>query len=91
MTKTALIKEVTNKGKFKKRDTERFFKTMEDVVTQALLDGERVYVYPGIVFEVVDVKERKCRNPRTGESVIVPEHQKLRVKVKKKAQEFLDE
>lgn len=50
--------------------------TFLKTVQKALVDGDKVVLNNFGAFELIDCKERKCRNPRTGEEVIVPAHKR---------------
>ena len=50
--------------------TELFMETVRDF----LVDGERIMLTGFGSFEMRPVKEKKARNPHTGEPCIVPEH-----------------
>ena len=70
--------KITEKGDFYKKDavkmTELFWETLMDY----LAEGRKVNFYGIGHFELKTVKEREARNPKTGETCIVPEHQKVK-------------
>ena len=51
-----------------------FIETLMDY----LAEGRKVNFYGIGHFELKTVKEREARNPKTGETCIVPEHQKVK-------------
>lgn len=70
--------KIAEKGGFYKKDamkmTELFWETLMDY----LEEGKKVNFYSIGHFELKDIKGRKARNPKTGETCIVPDHKKVR-------------
>ncbi len=72
MNKADLIAEVAAKSGATNAETERVLNGFRDVVAENVSAGEDVS-YPGLgKFSQVSRGERMARNPRTGESVVVP-------------------
>ena len=72
MTKTELIREITNRTNITKKDAENAVSAFTDIVTEELAAGRSVQL-PGFgVFEVSARSARTGRNPRTGEVVEIP-------------------
>ena len=72
MNKADLIAEVAAKSGATNAETERVLNGFRDVVAENVSAGEDVS-YPGLgKFSQVSRGERMARNPRTGESVLVP-------------------
>lgn len=72
MNKADLIAEVAAKSGATSAETERVLNGFRDVVAMTVSMGEDVS-YPGLgKFSRVSRSERTARNPRTGESVLVP-------------------
>ena len=71
--KTGLNKSIV------KEITDKFLQTLYN----ALLEGKRVELRGFGVFEVKRVKNKKGRNPKTGEEVFIPERNKVVFKVSK--------
>lgn len=69
---------IAEKGGFYKKDamkmTELFWETLLDY----LAEGKKVNFYGIGHFELKTVKEKEARNPKTGETCIVPEHKKVK-------------
>lgn len=76
MNKTELIATVAENTDITKREAERMVNATLDAIVEELLNGGKVSLSGFGVFEVKDVAERSCRNPKTGEYVIVPETRK---------------
>lgn len=58
--------------------------TLEDVITDATEEGETVYLKGFGKFFAKEFKEKKGRNPATGESIILPQRKKLYFKASRK-------
>ena len=72
MKKMDLVDRIAEKAGLNKKQAEAALGAFSDVVTEALLEGDKVQV-PGFgIFEVRDVAARTARNPATGESIDVP-------------------
>lgn len=83
MTKKELVKAIAETMNVTQKDTAAMIDTLTDVVTAALMKGDAVKI-PGLVtLEPQEVEARTARNPRTGESVSVDAHKKVKVKVSK--------
>ena len=63
---------ITKKAAYQEIDA--FIKTIMDY----LREGEAVKLQNFGKFEMKTAKEKVCRNPKTGQSCIVPEHQKVK-------------
>ena len=73
MIKSELIEEIAKKNpNLYQRDVEQIVNTVLDVITGALVKGQRVELRGFGTFSVKDRPARKGRNPRTGEMVNVP-------------------
>ena len=59
------------------------------VITEALEHGEKVAISGFGNFEARQVAERTARNPRTGESVVVPAHMAPKFKASRNLREAL--
>lgn len=69
MTKSELIAKTAEKAGIAKAAAERAVNAAIEAVVEALSKGERVAI-PGLgVFNIRKRKERKGRNPRTGEEI----------------------
>lgn len=72
MNKTELIDAVSAKSGLTKADSDRAFKAMVEVVTEALAKGEQVSLIGFGTFLVRDRKARTGRNPRSNETIEIP-------------------
>ena len=70
MNKTELIAAITEKSGFTKKDAEKALNAVVDVITEALVKGEKVQIVGFGSFEVKDRPERVARNPQAPEQEI---------------------
>ena len=69
MNKAELVAAVAEKAELTKKDSEVLLKAFVDVVTEELINGEKVQLVGFGTFEVSERPEREGRNPRTGETM----------------------
>ena len=72
MTRGDLINRVAEKFGLKKKDAEAIVKFIFQEIAEAVRRGERVSIQGFGAFELRELKERKIRNPRTGEVIEIP-------------------
>lgn len=94
ITKKELIKtmveELKEAGiKVTQKDLCTVIDTMTDTIADNLSKGNTVKLPGFVTFEAQEVAAREARNPRTGESVSVPEHKRVRVKISKPLKELV--
>ena len=72
MTKSELILKITKKNSFLyQKDVYKIIDTLFNSITKALKDGDRVELRGFGTFGLKELKARKSRNPRTGDTVFV--------------------
>ena len=71
MNKTELIAAVAEKTGLTKKDAEKAVKAFTDVVTEALVKGDKVQIVGFGTFEVSERAAREGRNPRSGETMTI--------------------
>lgn len=64
------------------KDTELFITTFFDTIKEEVKE-DKIKFADGISFETVIVPEKKARNPKTGEEILVPSKKKVKVKLYK--------
>lgn len=64
MNKSELIAAITETTGFTKKDAEKALNSVVDVITNALIKGEKVQIVGFGSFEVKDRPERIARNPQ---------------------------
>lgn len=72
MNKAELIASIADKSSMTKKDSEKVLNSFMESVNEALMRGEKVQLVGFGTFEVRERKERKGRNPRTQEEMIIP-------------------
>jgi len=73
VTKKEIVKEISERSGLTQLKTKEIVQQTFDSITQALIQNGRIELRNFGVFEVKTRKQRKARNPRTGEEVFVPE------------------
>ncbi len=71
MNRTELITAVAEKAELSKKDAEKAVKAFVDVVSEALVNGDKVQLVGFGTFEVSERAARDGRNPRTGEAMSI--------------------
>ncbi len=69
MNKTELIAKIAETTELKKVEAERVLGAFIDIVTEELVNGEKVQITGFGSFEVRDRAARTGRNPQTGEEI----------------------
>ena len=77
MTRKDLIDKVAKEFGLKKKDAEAIVKFIFQVIAETVKKGERVSIQRFGSFELRELKERKIRNPRTGEEMKIPRKYKV--------------
>ena len=91
MTRSDLVEELANRfGQLKHRDAEYAVKTLLDAVSDALVRGHRIEIRGFGSFSVNRRPPRMGRNPRSGESVAIPEKRVPHFKPGKALRESVD-
>lgn len=72
MNKVELIAAVAAKTNMTKADAEKAVNAVMESVKETLVAGDRVQLVGFGTFEVGKRAERNCRNPKTGETMVVP-------------------
>ena len=76
MTRKDLIDRVAKEFGLKKKDAEAIVKFIFQEIAETVKRGERVSIQGFGVFELRELKERKIRNPRTGEKIWIAKRRK---------------
>ena len=72
MTKTELMNSVAEKAGISKKDADKVVSAVIDSISEALAKGDKVQIVGFGTFEVRERAERKGRNPRTKEEMVIP-------------------
>jgi integration host factor subunit beta len=91
MTRSDLVEELSLRfGHLTVRDTEQAVKAILESMSEALVKGHRIEIRGFGSFSVTRRPPRVGRNPRTGESVVVPEKKVPHFKPGKALREAVD-
>ncbi len=71
MNKAELISSASTLGGLTKADTKKAIDAFIEVVSEALKSGDRVALVGFGSFSIKERKERKGRNPQTGQEIII--------------------
>ena len=71
-TKKDLVREVSEKSNLTQTEVKSVIQMTFDSVLSALVRGDKVELRNFGVFVIKERAERRARNPRTGEEVVVP-------------------
>lgn len=74
MNKTELINEVYKGVNLSKGDINQVVNVLFETIAKTIAAGDAVIIAGFGKFDAVARKERMSKNPKTGETVIVPEH-----------------
>jgi len=92
MTRSDLVEELAARfGQLAHRDAETAVKTILDAISDALVRGHRIEIRGFGSFSVSHRPPRMGRNPRSGESVAIPEKRVPHFKPGKGLREAVDE
>lgn len=72
MNKADIIGAVAEKAGISKKDSEKAVNSFVDIISEALVNGDKVQLVGFGGFEVKDRAARIGRNPRTKESIEIP-------------------
>ena len=72
MTKAEFISKVQEATQFSKKDAEKAVSAFFDTIKEALEKGDRIGITGFGTFMVRERSERNGRNPKTGESIVIP-------------------
>ena len=73
MTKADLINAIAEKGEYSKKDADKALSTVTAAITDALANGEKIQLIGFGTFEVRERAAKDSKNPRTGETIHVPD------------------
>ena len=90
MNKTELIAAIASKSELTKKDAEKALAAFEDVVTEALVAGDKVQLVGFLTIDVVERAAREGRNPQTGEKMKIAASKAPRFKVGKKLRDAVN-
>lgn len=91
MNKKELTEAVASQNRITRAEAEKVLKSLTEIVTKALANGEKV-VLPGLgTFEISERPERDGRNPRTGETIKIAAAKTVKFKLGKSLKESINQ
>ncbi len=91
MNKKELIAAISNKCGVKKADADKVLEAFAEIVTEELKNGSKVVVAGFGTFEVSERAERKGRNPKSGEEMVIPASKSPKFKPGKPLKDAINE
>ncbi|MEA3355354.1 MAG: HU family DNA-binding protein [Patescibacteria group bacterium] len=83
MTKTELVEIIAKNAHLTKKATRECIDAFLDQIVRQINKGEKIVLSGFGTFKVVKVKDKKGRNPQTGEDLIIKAHRVVRFLVGK--------
>lgn len=80
MTKTDLINEIAAKASLTKKQAKEALDATLESISQALANDDKVQLIGFGTFATVSKPERKGRNPRTKEEIVIPARKVVKFK-----------
>lgn len=80
MTKTDLINEIAAKASLSKAQAKAALDATLESISQAVANDDKVQLIGFGTFSVVEKPERKGRNPRTKEEIVIPARKVVKFK-----------
>lgn len=91
MNKKELTEAAASQNRITRAEAEKVLKSLTEIVTKALANGEKV-VLPGLgTFEISERPERDGRNPRTGEMIKIAAAKTVKFKPGKALKESINQ
>lgn len=91
MNKKELTEAAASQNQITRAEAEKVLKSLTEIVTKALANGEKV-VLPGLgTFEISERPERDGRNPRTGETIKIAAAKTVKFKPGKSLKESINQ
>ena len=71
MTKKDLVLQIADRLEITKKDSGKILDNILDIIVEQMILGNEIKLVGFGSFKTVQKPERKCRNPKTGEEIIV--------------------
>lgn len=91
LTKTKVIASIAESTGLSKNKSDKFVKSLLDVIKQSLLDREDVQLEGLGKFTTIEMPAKKAVNPQTQESIVVPAHHQVRFRFNPKFEQSFKE
>ncbi len=91
MKKTQLIEKAAEKSGLTKKQLDAAYEAFSDVLTEALVAGESVQLTGLGTFNVHTIAAHSGRNPKTNETITIPETRRVSFTAGKKLKDTVNE
>ena len=88
MNKQELIEKIADSAGLSKKDATNSVESFIEAITESLKKGEKVAITGFGTFDIKVSKARQARNPKTGETIHIPEKKAPKFKVGKSFKEI---
>lgn len=90
MNKTEFIRAIGKESGISQRVVRDVLNAEESVLYNTIGSGEDVVMFNGLKFRCVEQAERNARNPRTGETIVVPQKKNIKMKASKRIKDIIN-
>lgn len=90
MNKSELALSISEKTDISKKKAEEVITAITDSITDELKKGGKISLMGFGTYEVVERKEKKAQNPKTGTSIIVPKKNAVKFKAGKGLRDYIN-
>lgn len=90
LTKSQIIEEISNKNGFTKKNSIQIMETLLDIIKSTLESGDDVLISGFGKFCIKKKKERKGRNPATGDDMMLPARKVVTFKCSSKLRDMIN-
>ena len=90
LTKAQIIEEISNKDGFTKKNSIEIVETLLDIIKSTLESGDDVLISGFGKFCVKEKKERRGRNPATGDDMMLSERKVVTFKCSSKLRDTIN-
>lgn len=90
LTKASIIEEIQNQLRFSKKETTELVETLLEIMKRTLADGEDLVISGFGKFCVKEKKQRRGRNPATGDDMLLSPRQVVTFKCSGKLREKIN-
>ena len=87
LTKTDIIEMISKEYGLSKAEAKRIIESTQEIITNALVEEDKIFLSGFGTFDIRQRKERNGRNPQTGEALTIPAQKAVGFKVSKKLKE----
>ena len=91
MNRTEFVKAVAEKAEMTQKSVKEVLEVMQEVTYAEMAKCEEVKLFDSVTLVGKEVPERSARNPKTGETLVVPKHVSPKAKFGKGIKDFLKE